>query len=192
MGYIRLRSPPPRTYESLRATFRRPQELVTTETVDIAAAAAAAAEAEDDEDKKEARNLEGVMEDGHPNGISGSNGAVGVGGYFPVVSSSGMVTTGNAGVKGNGYINHGDQAKDMEADKLREAGEESGNEDDDQQNDEFVPDVHMRRGETACRKLCVEGVSPLLNVSRVSPATSEALGGEETEEVRFGVFISGI
>lgn len=184
MGYIRLRLPPPRTYESLRATFRRPQELVTTETVDIAAAAAAAAEAEDDGKKEEkTRNLKGVMEDGHPNGTSGSNRAVGVGGYVPAVSSSGMAKSGNTGVNSNGYNNHSEQAKNMEADKLMEAGEESANE-DDQQNDEFVPDVHMRRGETACRKLCVEGASPLLKVSRVSPATSEALGGEETEEVR--------
>ena len=43
----RPRAPPPRTYKSLRATFRRPRQVLTTDTVDIAAdAAAAAAQAE--------------------------------------------------------------------------------------------------------------------------------------------------
>ncbi|CAM9833903.1 unnamed protein product [Scytosiphon promiscuus] len=40
----------------------------------------------------------------------------------------------------------------------------------------------MRRGETVCRKLRVEGAAPTVRVSRASPPTSEVLAGEEIEE----------
>lgn len=72
-----------------------------------------------------------------------------------------------------------------------EQAEEMNEKEKDEEGDEehFVADPHMRRGETVCRKLRVEGAAPLVRLSRTSPATSEALAGEETEEVTWDLYL---
>ena len=216
----RPRLPSPRTYESLRATFRRPQELVTTETVDIAAAAAAAA-AEAEAEEQGGGVLEqgagafkgvgteglGVNDDAGSGGSNGSGMVEGViGGPLGDAQAGGIAsggyakeTSGDAGRKGaaGGGVREEkilEVEKNQGSDEVeREKGKEMVEDDDDaEEGKEFVPDPYMRRGETACRKLQVEGVTPLIRASRASPATCEALAGEETEEVRGAGVVSYI
>ncbi len=82
---------------------------------------------------------------------------------------------------GDGGDVGGEEQESEESAADDDADEEEDGDDDNQE--EFSPDPRMRRGETACRKLRVEGAAPTVRLSRPSPPTSEALAGEEIEEV---------
>lgn len=87
----------------------------------------------------------------------------------------------------------GKDNKEPEKEEQERDGQQNEKEEEEEEGgEEFVPDARMRRGETACRKLTVESAAPLVRLSRVSPATSEALAGEETEEVSRACLMEGI
>lgn len=173
--------PPPRTYKSLAASFRRPAArdnkslTLTVETVDIQAAAAkAAAEAEmvspDNSGKgyqKEGEQRENEEGDTMVPAAPKLEGGSGKGSRGGTTRTSSFTL---GGASGSGA-------------PAEAKGEEGA------EGEEFVPDPHMRRDETACRKVKVEEAAPLLRMSRSSPPASEALAGEEVQEVQCAIFV---
>lgn len=80
--------------------------------------------------------------------------------------------------------------------KVKESLAENEREEDEAEDDngmgEFVPDRYMRPDEAARRKLKVESATPLLRLSRPSQPNTEALAGEEIEEVWWDIFRCGV